>query len=222
MSRFFSTDSPIFSGINAIIDIAWVSILWLIFSIPVFTVGASTTALYYTVTKVIRHHRGYIWREFFSSFKANFKQSTVIWLIYVLVIAIFWVDMRVMSAFGTTVAKTMKYSFIIGMIMVTAVLFYALAYTARFVQTVKGIIFNSALMALRHFPQTILIMIIAGLAVLSIYLMGIAFILAPAIAAVLDSILLEKIFVRYMSEEDRKKEEIRNHPEQYEYMHPDE
>lgn len=222
MGKIFSTDNPVFGALDKIIEIAWVSILWLIFSIPVFTIGASTTALYYTVTKVVRHHRSYVWREFFSSFKANFKQSTIIWLLYVLLMVIFWVDIRVMGVFGTTAAKTMQYTFIIGMVMITAVLFYALAYTARFVQNVRRIIINSALMAVRHLPQTILIMVIAALAVLSIYLMGIAFILAPAVAAVLDSMLLEKIFVRYMSEEDRKKEEIRNHPEQYEYMHPDE
>jgi hypothetical protein len=55
-----------------------------------------------------------------------------------------------------------------------------------------------------------------------IYLTGFAMILVPAVAAILESIVLEKVFARYMSEEDRKKEQIRNHPEQYEYMHPDE
>lgn len=222
MSRFFSTNNPVFGALEQIIDIAWVSILWIVFSIPLFTVGASTTALYYTVTKVVRNHRSYIWREFFSSFRSNFKQSTIIWLLYALVMSILWIDIHVMGMFDSTIAATMKYTFAIAMVMMTAVLFYALAYTARFVQKVKRIIINSALMAVRHLPQTILIMLIAALAVLSVYLMGIAFIFAPAVAAVLDSILLEKIFVRYMSEEDRKKEELRNHPEQYEYMHLDE
>lgn len=215
MSNFLN---PVFGALEQIIDLAWVSILWLVFSIPLVTAGASTSALYYTVTKVIRHHRGYIWREFWGSFKSNFKQSTIIWILYVILMIIFWIDIRVMGTIGGTVANTLQYTFLIGMVMVTAVLFYALAYTARFIQDVKHILINSGLMALRHLPKTLLLLIVAALAVLSIYLMGIAFILAPAIAAILDSVILESIFVNYMSEEDREKENMRNYPEQYEYV----
>lgn len=218
MSRFFSTGNPVFGALDQLVDLAWVSILWLIFSLPLVTAGASTTALYYTVTKVIRHHRGYIWREFWGSFKSNFKQSTIIWLLYVVIMIIFFVDIRVMGAVGNTAANTLQYTFLMGMVMVTAVLFYALAYTARFVQDVKHILLNSVLMAVRHLPKTLLLLLVAALAVLSIYLMGIAFILAPAIAAILDSIILESVFVNYMSKEDREKENMRNYPEQYEYV----
>lgn len=210
--------NPVFGALEQIIDLAWVSILWLVFSIPLVTAGASTSALYYTVTKVIRHHRGYIWREFWHSFKSNFKQSTAIWLLYLLAMAIFMVDIRVMGAYGSTVTKTLQYVFAFGMIMVTAVLFYALAYTARFVQDVKHILLNSLLMSLRHLPKTLLLLVVAALAVVSVYLMGIAFILAPAIAAILDSAILESVFVHYMSKEDREKENMRNYPEQYEYV----
>ncbi|MGN0204276.1 MAG: YesL family protein [Coprococcus sp.] len=215
MSNFLN---PVFGALEQIIDLAWVSILWLVFSIPLVTAGASTSALYYTVTKVIRHHRGYIWREFWGSFKSNFKQSTIIWILYVILMIIFWIDIRVMGTIGGTVANTLQYTFLIGMVMVTAILFFALAYTARFIQDVKHILINSALMALRHLPKTLLLLIVAALAVLSVYLMGIAFILAPAIAAILDSVILESIFVNYMSEEDREKENMRNYPEQYEYV----
>lgn len=218
MSSLFSSDNPVFGALDQIVDLAWVSILWLVFSIPLVTIGASTTALYYTVTKVVRHHRGYIWREFWGSFKSNFKQSTLIWILYLLVMIIFYVDIKVMGAMGNTAASALQYTFVVGMVMVTAVLFYALAYTARFVQDVKHILINSVLMSLRHLPKTLLLLLVAALAALGVYLMGLAFVLAPAIAAILDSMILESIFVRYMSEEDKEKENMRNHPEQYEYV----
>lgn len=222
MSRFFTTNNPVFGVLDSIVDVIYVSILWLVFSIPIVTIGASTTALYYTVTKVIRHNRGYIFREFWRGFKSNFKQSTIIWLIYLLLMGIFLVDIRVMGTFNGTAAHMLQYTLVITMAMITAVLFYALAYTARFVQDVKHILLNSALMALRHLPKTLLLLAVAVVAGLSIYLIGFAFFLAPAVAAVLDSIILESIFVRYMSDEDRKLEELRNHPEQYEYFNREE
>lgn len=218
MSSLFTSDNPVFGALDQIVDLAWVSILWLVFSIPLVTMGASTTALYYTVTKVVRHHRGYIWREFWGSFKSNFKQSTLIWILYLLAMIIFYVDIKVMGAMGNTAASVLQYTFVVGMVMVTAVLFYALAYTARFDQDVKHILINSVLMSFRHLPKTLLLLLVAALAALSVYLMGLAFVLAPAIAAILDSMILESIFVRYMSEEDREKENLRNHPERYEYV----
>ena len=77
MGNFFSTDGPLFEGMAYIINIIYVSVLWILFSIPIITIGASSTALYYTVTKVIRHGRSYIFREFWQSFKSNLKPKQV-------------------------------------------------------------------------------------------------------------------------------------------------
>ena len=100
MGNFFSTDGPLFEGMAYIINIIYVSVLWILFSIPIITIGASSTALYYTVTKVIRHGRSYIFREFWQSFKSNLKQSTAVWLIYLVMMGILLVDIRVMGAFA--------------------------------------------------------------------------------------------------------------------------
>ena len=81
-------DGPLFEGMAYIINIIYVSVLWILFSIPIITIGASSTALYYTVTKVIRHGRSYIFREFWQSFKSNLKQSTAVWLIYLVMMGI--------------------------------------------------------------------------------------------------------------------------------------
>ena len=47
MGRFFNYDSPLFSSINKIVDCVFLSLLWFVFSIPIVTMGASTSALYY-------------------------------------------------------------------------------------------------------------------------------------------------------------------------------
>ena len=177
MGNFFSTDGPLFEGMAYIINIIYVSVLWILFSIPIITIGASSTALYYTVTKVIRHGRSYIFREFWQSFKSNLKQSTAVWLIYRVMMGILLVDIRVMGAFGT----------------------------------------NSVLMAIRHLPKTLLLVVVLAAAVLGCYLFGLGIVFIPAVAALVDSLILESIFVQYMSKEDREKEALRNHPEQSEY-----
>ena len=59
----------------------YLNVLWFIFSLPIFTIGASTTALYYASLKIVRDEESHGWKLFFHSFKENFKQATQLWLI---------------------------------------------------------------------------------------------------------------------------------------------
>ena len=46
------------AAITAVIDIVTAGLLWLLCSLPLVTIGAASTALYYSVVKCIRHERG--------------------------------------------------------------------------------------------------------------------------------------------------------------------
>ena len=73
--RFFDLDNVVWRTIDKIGKIFLLNLLWLICSLPVFTIGASTTALIYTSMK-LSDNEGYWHQNFFSSFKENFKQAT--------------------------------------------------------------------------------------------------------------------------------------------------
>ena len=57
------------------------NLLWFVCSIPVFTIGAATTALCYASLKIVRDEDSHVFALFFRSFRENFRQATVIWLI---------------------------------------------------------------------------------------------------------------------------------------------
>ena len=79
--RFFSYDSKFGQLFIKLSYGCCLNILWLICCLPIVTIGASTTALYYTSFKIAKDEGSYITTMFFRSFKQNFKQATVIWLI---------------------------------------------------------------------------------------------------------------------------------------------
>ncbi len=79
--RFFSYDSPFGRLFVKISYACCLNVLWLICCLPIFTIGASTTALYYTSFKIAKDEGSYITTMFFRSFRQNFKQATIIWLI---------------------------------------------------------------------------------------------------------------------------------------------
>ena len=79
--RFFSYDSTFGQLFIKISYGCCLNILWLICCLPIFTIGASTTALYYTSFKIAKDEGSFITTMFFRSFRQNFRQATVIWLI---------------------------------------------------------------------------------------------------------------------------------------------
>ena len=79
--RFFSYDSKFGQLFLKLAYGCCLNILWLVCCLPIVTIGASTTALYYTSFKIAKDEGSYITTMFFRSFKQNFKQATIIWLI---------------------------------------------------------------------------------------------------------------------------------------------
>ena len=92
MSGIFNYENPIFSFLGKVIDLISLSLLWVILCLPVVTIGPATTALYYTVVKVIRKERSYLFREFFKSFKSNFKYGALATIIVIVLAAILLFD----------------------------------------------------------------------------------------------------------------------------------
>ena len=94
MGDLFSMDNPVFHTIGKFCDIICLSLLYIILCIPIVTIGPATTALYYTIVKVIRRERGYIGKEFFHSFKDNFKTGSLTTIILVAAFSILYIDFQ--------------------------------------------------------------------------------------------------------------------------------
>ena len=82
MDRLFNVNNPLMRALSKLFDIGWLSLIYVVFCVPLVTIGAATTSLYYVSAKVLRKDRGYVWSEFWHSFKLNFKPATLIWLIF--------------------------------------------------------------------------------------------------------------------------------------------
>lgn len=79
MNDFFDLDAPLFRFLTRVADMVILSLLWLIGSLPLFTLGISSTALYYAVNKSLIEDRGTVSEEFFRacrrSLTGNFELS---------------------------------------------------------------------------------------------------------------------------------------------------
>lgn len=212
MNQLLNVDNPFFRGVSKVVDCIVISMLWFFFCIPIVTAGASTTALYYTVNKCIRNDRGYVASEFFGAFKANFKQSTVIWLILLGIYALLGVDYYVMKKYAEAgMALGNLYVVFEGFaILVTLWSFYIFPYIARFENTTKNVLKNAALMAVSNLPWTVLISLLLVLVLAGVYFVPAVSMAAPAFYNIFKNAILEKVFKKYMTAEDIALEEERN------------
>lgn len=158
MNKILSPDGPLMSLMTKVAYSAYLNILWFLCSLPIVTVGASTTALFYVTLKIAKNEEGNITKAFFRSFKENFKQGTIIWLILLAAGIMLGIDgyvlyhMRFSNAFWTILTAI----FIIAVVAYTIIVMYIFPLLARFQNTTIAMFKNSIMIGMRFLLCTAL------------------------------------------------------------------
>lgn len=153
--------------VEDIADIFYLNVLWLICSLPIITIGASTTALLYVSMRRELGEDSYILKDFFRSFKENFLESSYVWVIMLLldsalVCAAVWC-LRNGSAIAMILLVLISFAFIICAL----VLLYIFALLARFKNTLSTAVINAFLISIKYWKETLFM---AGLILAIIFL----------------------------------------------------
>lgn len=208
MGSLFNLDSPVMVFLTKMADLIIVNLLAAICCIPIFTIGASMTALHYIVLKILRNEECYIVRGFFKSFKENFKQATIMWLIMLLVLAVFVGDFLIFQYSGISFPQWLKIAMIVIVVFAVFASMHAFPLLAKFDNSVKNTFKNSLYMGILTFPKTIAMMICwvipVALAVFLPQVMPIVFCFGFSGPALLNAMLYNKSFKRFEPEEEQK------------------
>ncbi len=152
--KFFNTDGPLYRFMNQFKDLLVFNFIWILFSLPIVTIGASSVAACAVGMKIAKNEEGYIARSFVKEFKKNWKQGTAVWLMMVLLGYALYLDFQILH-----VQANPSVLVIIASIAAVVVFFlsftYAFALLARYDNTVLHTIQNSYHIALHYFGRTI-------------------------------------------------------------------
>ena len=208
MRRFFDFGNPIMRNLVRIFDCMCLSVFWMLFSLPVVTMGASSAAMYTAVVKYIRRDEGYLWRTFWGAFKENLKRSTLAWLPALALLALLTVDalvFRYMAINGDFLGNLYWVILVLICVAVTWTA-YLSAYCARFNGSVKDVLrFSFILMAGHPIKSLCVFLPILGAAVLVLLVPGLL-VAAPAVTCWVNSVTIEKVFLLHMRPEDLERE----------------
>lgn len=215
MERFFNMDNKFFVFMGRVADLILLNLLCVVCCLPIITIGPSITALFYVTLKMVRNEESYIFRSFFKSFKENFKQSAIINVIMLLVGVLLYFDMIIVSGMDGAIKKVLFFAFMFILLLYTMVFMYIYPVLSKFYNSIKNTFINAFLMALRHLPYTILMIVVtllpAGIfwipsAMVQSTLLMLFVLFGFAAIAYVNSYFLVKIFDKYIPKEEDAQE----------------
>lgn len=210
LSGIFNYDNPVWRFIGKFCDVLILNVLWLICSIPIVTMGASTTAVYYVTLKLVRDEEGPTIRSFFKSFKENFKQATVLWLILLVVGCLLGFDLYFFLGLQTTPSmfRTIMVAIFGGFSLIYLfVLLFVFPLQARFYNPVKRTLFNAFFISVRHVLHSLGILVMdIGLVLVALFLLpmlqALLFLFGFPLLAFLNSYIIVGVFDKYMPQQE--------------------
>lgn len=206
-------ENPIIQGIGRVADFVILNLLWILCSIPIITIGASTTALYTVMLKLVKNEEGYIVKGFFKAFKENFRQSTAMGLLFLVALVILIVDFSALKLMPGKMASYMGVLLFMMLCLLVCTAIYAFSLQARFVNTVKNTLKNAVILVFAKLPFTVLLFVLTAGPVFVTFLTGQTLVIGimvwlfggVAIVTWLQSMILRHIFKKL--EEPQKEQE---------------
>lgn len=153
----FSADSKLYKGISFFANLLFLNLLWILFSLPLITVGASSLAAYSVVFKILDNKEGYVFKDFWKGFKENWKQGTLLWLVTLLAIYGFYLDVQILKSDPGIPVIVIS---IVAFVLVAFSLIYAYPLSARYENKFFLHIKNSFLLSMTHLGKTFFLILI--------------------------------------------------------------
>ena len=195
LDELFSLNGPYARAMNWLWNMLVISVLWAVCCIPVFTIGAASTAAYYAAAKCVRRHTGKVVSEFFSSFRLNFRQASVFTLLWGSVLFLLILECIYLYS-NTAVPLAVLYLFYFLLAAAVSCTMYLWPCLSRFARSNLALIKTAVILTFRHLITTILLFLLLICSCLAVYLMPWGILVFPGCMFYLQTFLMEKILLQ--------------------------
>ncbi len=167
--KVFRYDGAFAGVMGRAFDLVLLHLLWVVTSLPLVTIGASTAALYSVTLKMTKNEESYILRSYLKAFKSNFRKATGLWLF--LALAFLWLLwlLRICMAGSSPGLLAVGLANAALLVLVGLAGLYVFPIQARYENTLKNIVKNSFVCSLRFLPYSLAM---AGVIAVPILLTG--------------------------------------------------
>ena len=201
MEDFFDPNGKMMELLWKPIHIMFLNLLWVLFSLPIVTIGASTTALYSVFIKMRNGKEGTIFRDFWDAFRNNFRQSTIIWLIVAFAAVVFTTDIVFFVNMGGLAGTIFAMIFLGLDVVLLCMSLYVFPMQAVFDNSIVTTLKSALFLSSRYLGWTALMLVLAILtAIAVIFYWPLTGWFAFGLAAFINAWIIDRIFRRYYPE----------------------
>lgn len=202
MNAIFRSDSWLMQFAQRFSSLAILNLLFLFTCIPVFTIGTALTALYDVVFRMDTEREYKSVFAYFRSFAANFKESTPIWLVLLVLTGASYANGVIFSGWNNTMGTILSVFALVILCNIILVLGYVFPLLSQFRNTGRNTMKNALLLCIANLPRTLVIAVINcfpwALMIMNLYafiqLSFLWLVLYFAAAAYFNSRVLRKVF----------------------------
>ena len=170
MNRLFSPNGPVMQALGKMADLLILSLLWILCSIPLITVGPATSALYYICLKLARKEDTNIVKPFFHAFKDNLLQGMAQTLIFCIGAVCFMLNYRLIFYAEGAFRIIMQIVYILLLVCCISTVIYTFALQAQFRNKLTATIRNAFFLSLSRPLHSLSVLIVHGLPVLALFI----------------------------------------------------
>ena len=159
MRKFFSENNPLSKILETLYNLVILNLLTVLCCLPIITAGASLTAAY-TVVHAMRNGENTVVKPFFTAFRKNIKQATILWMLWVLCFVVVLVCGNICAQVGTEIFRIFRFIMIIESLFLILLLTWLIPMQARFSSPIVDTMRNSLLLTLSHCWEAIIMTVL--------------------------------------------------------------
>ena len=201
--KFFSVDGPVYRFMSSLFHVLLLNLCFLLTSIPIVTIGASAVALFDVMLRMVDDEEGYVVKQYFKAFKANWKQGVPLGLLNLIALYAVYLDFQIFNA----LEDPPIFLLIIGILSACyffLIFLYAYPQVARYDNKLWLIMRNSFRIAIKYYGQTLLMILLivieAGLFMWNTTLMFLGVLIGPACICYTVSAIMKRVFQKLEKE----------------------
>lgn len=165
ISQFLSNESSFGRLMTRVYVLFGANLCFLLFSLPLVTMGPALAALYYVCLRTLRSDGDISpWREFWEGFKSSFKLSLIYWLGFLAFAALAWVDLRFSAQMGG-VLRVFQIAIYVLLFFVLILTVHFFPVTAAFSADFGGTVRNALFFAAKNPLRSLLLVALHGAAI---------------------------------------------------------
>ena len=199
MSGFFNPDNWLWKSFGKAFDFFGLSCMWLLSSMLIVTVGPASIACYDAAAHCLRGGESNLAGRFFRTLKRELVPGILITLVWGVIFLALWMGFQIVGQMGQPIFQVVYY---FTMLVPVGVLCWLIPIQSRFVYKFGQLHKMAFILALTHLPHTIAITVLALVTVELCMNFPFFAIFLPGILVYCQSFFIEKVFKKYMPEEE--------------------